>query len=90
MLELTAYRQLATMNRQIVESRDRVDHQKRRVLALADLPDCGAAVVLLRELQGDLRQLTYRRNRLVRQLIRSHFWKVAEPIVHSRSKSAQT
>jgi len=90
MLELAAYRQLATMNRHIVESRDRVDQQKRRVLALADLPDCGDAVLLLRELQCALRQLTYRRNILVRQLIRSHFWRVAGPFVHSTSKSAQT
>jgi hypothetical protein len=90
MLELAAYRQLSTMNRQIVESRDRIDQQRKRVLALADVPDCRDAVALLRELQRALRQLTHRRNVHVRQLIRSHFWRVAGTVAGSTSKSAQT
>jgi hypothetical protein len=77
MLEHDTYRQLATLNGLIVETRELIHRQKVLVLALADLPDSEDAVLHLRGLQGSLRELMYRRNILVRRLIRSRFWKVA-------------
>jgi hypothetical protein len=76
MLKHDTYRQLATLNRLIVETRELIHRQKALVLAVADLPDGEDAVLHLRGLQGSLRELSYRRNMLVRQLIRSHFWRV--------------
>jgi hypothetical protein len=74
MLEQDTYRQLAALNGFIVETRELIQRQKVLVLALADLPEGEDAVLGLRGLQGSLRELTYRRNRLVRQLIKSRFW----------------
>jgi hypothetical protein len=88
MLEHDTYRQLATLNRLIVETRELIRRQKALVLALADLPDGEDAVLDLRGQQGSLRELTYRRNMLVRQLIRSRFWRVAGK-AHLRAGSTQ-
>jgi hypothetical protein len=88
MLEQDTYRQLATLNRLIVETRELIRRQKALVFCLADLPDGEDTVLHLRGLQGSLRELTYRRNMLVRQLIRSRFWRVAGK-AHLRAGSTQ-
>ena len=74
------YRQLASLNGLIVETRELIHRQKALVLALADLPEGEDAVLRLRGLQGSLRELTYRRNRLVRQLVKSQFWMLVGPV----------
>src|SRR5215475_4206137 len=89
MLEQDTYRQLATLNGLIVETRELVRRQKALVLALADLPEGEDAVLGLRGLQGSLRELTYRRNMLVRQLIGSQFRRVAGTAAHLHSDSAR-
>lgn len=73
MLEHAAYRQLASINRLIVEGRERVDQQKKRVVTLAERPDRRNSVVHLRELQRSLRLMIYGRSILIKQLIRSPF-----------------
>jgi hypothetical protein len=89
MLEHDAYRQLATLNGLIVETRELIHRQKALVLALAELPDGEDAVQHLRGLQGSLRELTYRRNVLVTQLIKSNFWRVAGTVAPLRAVTAQ-
>ena len=81
MLEHDTYRQLATLNGLIVETRELVRRQKALVLALADLPEGEDAVLPLRGLQGSLRELTYRRNMLVRKLVKSQFWRLTDGTV---------
>ena len=49
MLEHDIYRQLATLNGLIVETRELVRRQKALVLALADLPEGEDAVLRLRD-----------------------------------------
>lgn len=89
MLEHDPYRQLATLNGLIVETRELIRHQKVLVLALADLPEGEDAVLRLRGLQGSLRELTYRRNMLVRQLMRSQFWRLTGTVAHLHAGSAR-
>ena len=64
-----AFLTLASFNRIIVEGRERVDEQKRRVLALADQPVCRDAVMLLLALQRSVRLLTYNRAKHIKELI---------------------
>jgi hypothetical protein len=89
MLEHDKYRQLATLNGLIVETREHIHRQKARVIALADLPEGEDAVLRLRGLQGSLRELTYRRNMLVRQLIRSQFWRLTRTVAPLHAGSAR-
>ena len=88
MLEHDAYRQLATLNGLIVETREFIRREKALVLAFADLPDGEDAVLRLRGLQRSLRELTCRRNMLVRQLTRSQFWRVVGTVAHLHRGSA--
>lgn len=89
MIEHDKYRQLATLNGLIVETRDLIRRQKALVLALADLPEGEGAVLRLRALQGSLRELTYRRNMLVRQLMRTQFWRLTGTVAHLHAGSAR-
>ena len=89
MLEHDTYLQLARLNGLIVETRELIRRQKVVVLAVADLPEGEDAVLGLRGLQGSLRELTYRRNMLVRQLIGSQFRRVAGTVAHLHSDSAR-
>ena len=82
MLEHDIYRQLATLNGLIVETRVLIRRQKALVLALADLPEGEDAVLHLRRLRGSLRELTYRRNMLVRELVRSPSWRFTGAVAH--------
>ena len=75
--------------RQIVETRDLIRRQKALVLALADLPEGEDAVLRLRGLQGSLRELTYRRNMLFRQLMRIQFWRLTGTVAHLHAGSAR-
>jgi hypothetical protein len=89
MLEHDKYRQLATLNGLIVETRELIRRQKDRVLALVDLPEGEDAVLRLRGLQGSLRELTYRRNMLVRQLMRTEFWRLTEIVAPLHADSTR-
>jgi hypothetical protein len=89
MLEHDRYRQLATLNGLIVETRELSRREKARVLALADLPEGEDAVLRLRGLQGSLRELTYRRNMLVRQLMRTQFWRLTGTVAPLHADSAR-
>jgi|SRR5262245_28344241 len=89
MLEHDTYRHLATLNGLIVETRELIRRQKALVLTRADLPDGEDAVLRLRGLQGSLRELTYRRNMLVRQLIRSRFWRLTGTVAHLHTDIAR-
>jgi hypothetical protein len=89
MFEHDTYRHLATLNGLIVETREHIRRQKAVVVILADLPDGEDAVLRLRGLQGSLRELTYRRKRLVRRLIGSQFWQLAGQIAHPHAGSAR-
>ena len=88
MLEQDTYRQLATLNELIVETRELFRRQKALVLALADLPEGEDAVRHLRRLQGSLRELTYRRSMLVRELVRSPSWRLTGTEGHLHAGSA--
>jgi len=63
------YLKLASLNKIIVEGRDRVDEQQTRVMMLADLPDCRDAVVLLQALQRSMRLVSWHRAKLVEELV---------------------
>ena len=89
MLEHDKYRQLATLNGLIVETRELIRRQKTLILAAADLPEGEDAVLRLRGLQSSLRELTYRRNMLVRQLMRSQFWRLTGAVAHLHAGSAR-
>src|SRR5262245_59295790 len=89
MLEQDTYRQLATLNELIVETRELLRRQKALVLALADLPEGEDAVRHLRRLQGSLRELTYRRSMLVRELVRSPPWRLTGTDGHLHAGSAR-
>jgi len=89
MLAHDTYRQLATLNGLVVETREHIRRQKALVVTLADFPDGEDAVLRLRGLQGSLRELTYRRNMLVRQLMRSRFWRVAGRVAHPHAGSTR-
>jgi hypothetical protein len=74
MLEHADYGTLATLNRLIVDTPERVEHQKVRVLVLADEAGGCTAARQLRQLQGLLRLMTLRRSALNKQLIKSPSW----------------
>jgi len=63
------YRRLASSNRRIAETRERIELQKARVLELQDRPECATAVQLLRTLDHALRLMTHSRAKLIRRLM---------------------
>ena len=63
------YRRLASANRRIAETRERIGLQKARVLELQGRPECAIAVQLLPTLDRALRLMTLSRAKLIRRLV---------------------
>jgi hypothetical protein len=70
MLKRDRSRSPARFNRLVVQGCELVDLQKARVMALADQPDRGDAVILICELPYPVRSLKHRPGVLIKQLMR--------------------
>jgi hypothetical protein len=62
------YRRLASSNRRIAQTRERIELQKARLLEMQGRPECATAVQLLRTLDRALRLMTHSRAKLIKRL----------------------
>ena len=63
------YRGLTAANLLVVQTRERIDKQKARVLALNGRSECGEVVKVLRSLDRSLRRMLRGRAVLIKQLM---------------------